>query len=124
MKKRAKKKLGIERKSEGKMPASKLGRTEPVVPLSTGRKWLFRLLLLVVLPLLLMGGVEAGLRLTDYGYSTNFFKKIRIADKDYFINNEMFTLRFFPPQLARWPDPFIFPAIKPPDTIRIFIFGE
>jgi tetratricopeptide (TPR) repeat protein len=111
-------------RSKKNAPAGKPGHGEPAMPLSTGRKWLFRFIALVVLPLLLLGGVEAGLRLAGYGFPTGFFKKIRIADKDYFINNEKFTLRFFPPQLARWPDPFLFPAVKPPDTIRIFIFGE
>ena len=105
-------------------PAGKPGRREPGAPLSARRKWLFRFIALVVLPLMLLGGVEAGLRLAGYGYPTGFFKTIRVGDKDYFINNESFTLRFFPPQLARWPDPFLFPAVKPPDTIRIFIFGE
>ena len=112
------------RKSETKKASGKAALTEPAAPLSAGRKWLFRFIALVVLPLLLLGGVEAGLRLAGYGYPTGFFKKIRIGDKNYFINNENFTLRFFPPQLARWPDPFLFPATKPPDTVRIFIFGE
>jgi tetratricopeptide (TPR) repeat protein len=105
-------------------PPGRNPRSTPAPPLSPRRKWLFRIIALVVLPLLLLGGVEAGLRMAGYGYPTGFFKKIRVGDKDYFINNENFTLRFFPPQLARWPDPFLFPAVKPPDTIRIFIFGE
>jgi tetratricopeptide (TPR) repeat protein len=79
---------------------------------------------LVVLPLLLLGGVEAGLRLARYGYSPDFFKRIHIGQKDFLVNNENFSLRFFPPQLARSPNPFIFPAAKAPDVIRIFVFGE
>jgi tetratricopeptide (TPR) repeat protein len=123
MKQRVKKsKAG--RKPETKKRPGKSGRTETEAPLPPGRKWLFRFIALVVLPLLLLGGVEAGLRVAGYGYPTDFFKKFRVGDKDYFISNENFTLRFFPSQLARWPVPFIFPATKPPDTIRIFIFGE
>ena len=79
---------------------------------------------LVVLPLLLLGGLELGLRLAGYGYSTGFFEKIRAGDKDYFVNNENFSLRFFPPQLARWPGPVMFEAKKPANTYRIFILGE
>ena len=96
----------------------------PAAPLSPTRKWVFRMTALVVLPLLLLGGVEVTLRLAGYGYPTGFFKKIRVGQKEFLINNETFSLRFFPPQLARWPDPFMFPAAKPPDTVRIFIFGE
>jgi tetratricopeptide (TPR) repeat protein len=92
--------------------------------LSPGKRWLFRIILLLVLPAVMLGGLEAGLRLAGYGYSPDFFKKIQRDGKDYYINNENFTLRFFPPQLARWPDPFIFEAQKPPDVIRVFIFGE
>ena len=99
-------------------------RRDPVVILSPRRKWLFRLFALVVVPLVLLGGLEAALRLAGYGYPTGFFKKIHRDGKDYFINNENFTLRFFPPQLARWPNPFLIPAVKSPDTIRIFVFGE
>jgi tetratricopeptide (TPR) repeat protein len=96
----------------------------PISPLSPARKWAFRMIALVVLPLLLLGGIEAGLRLAGYGYPTGFFKTVRVGQQEYLVNNENFSLRFFPPQLARWPDPFRFPATKPPDTVRIFIFGE
>ncbi len=99
-------------------------RRDPAVILSPRRKWLFRLFALLVVPLVLLGGLEVALRLAGYGYPTGFFKKIHRDGKDYFINNENFTFRFFPPQLARWPDPFLIPAVKSPDTIRIFIFGE
>ena len=112
------------RKPESKAPPGKTSLVEPATPLSAGRKWLFRFIALCIVPLLLLGGVETGLRLAGYGYPTGFFKKIHRDGKDYFINNENFTLRFFPPQLARWPDPFLIPAVKSPDTIRIFIFGE
>ncbi len=123
MKQRPNKSKGGQ-KPERKKPPGKTGRIEPVMPLPAGRKWLFRFVALAVLPLMLLGGVEAVLRLAGYGYPTGFFKKIRVGGKDCFISNENFTRRFFPPQLARWPDPFIFPAVKPPDTVRIFIFGE
>ncbi|HWY31538.1 MAG TPA: tetratricopeptide repeat protein [Candidatus Acidoferrum sp.] len=96
----------------------------PSVPLSSGRKWLFRFVAAIVLPLLLLGGSELGVRMAGYGYNTGFFKKIRVDGKEYYVNNSDFSLRFFPASLARWPDPFIFPVEKPPDTMRIFIFGE
>jgi tetratricopeptide (TPR) repeat protein len=97
-------------------------------PISARRQWWFRWIALVVLPLLIVGlaGVllETGLRLAGYGYETAFFRPIQFEGQPYFINNEQFSLRFFPAQLARWPDPFKLPAIKGPGTIRIFIFGE
>ncbi len=76
------------------------------------------------LPLLLLLGVEAALRLGGYGYSTDFFKKTTIAGRDYFVENDQFGLRFFPAALARVASPELMTAKKAPDTIRIFIFGE
>jgi tetratricopeptide (TPR) repeat protein len=103
------------RRNAGENPPSRL---------TARRKWLFRLVALIVLPLLLLGGLEAGLRLAGYGYSTSFFEKIRVGEKEYLVNNENFSLRFFPPQLARWPGPVMMEAKKMVDTYRIFILGE
>jgi hypothetical protein len=81
--------------------ARRLETNEPASTMTPRRKWLFRLLALVVLPLLALGGVEAALRVAGYGYSTGFFEKIRLGKSDYLVNNEDFSRRFFPPQLMR-----------------------
>jgi tetratricopeptide (TPR) repeat protein len=99
-------------------------RVEPPATLSPRRKWLFRFAALVVLPLLLLGGLEVVLRLAGYGYPTGFFEKIRVGDKEFLVNNENFSLRFFPPQLARSPGPVMIETKKPANTYRIFILGE
>ena len=78
----------------------------------------------MVLPVLLVGLLEVGLRIFGYGYNTSFLQEARVDGKDYFINNDRFSLRFFPPQLARWPGTLMIPATKAPDTVRILIFGE
>src|ERR1039458_1813867 len=109
-------------------PPGQNPRVEPVTPLSPRRKWMFRFIALVVMPVLLIVLVaallEIGLRLGGYGYDSHFFRSIRVDGQEFFIINEKFSQRFFPAQLARWPDPFCFPAKKSPDTVRIFIFGE
>jgi hypothetical protein len=64
-------------------------------------------------PLVLLGGLEIILRLVGYGYSTGFFEKIRSGGKKFLVNNENFNMRFFPPQLARWPGPVMMEAKKP-----------
>lgn len=78
----------------------------------------------VLLPVLLLGLVELGLRLAGYGYPTRFFRETRVRGQEFLVNSDTFTLRFFPPALARWPGTLMIPAKKPPDTTRIFIFGE
>ena len=85
-------------------------------PLSPGRLWTFRLIALLVIPLLLLGGLELGLRLAGYGYPTSFFKRARIGGKDYLVDNDKFGLRFFPPGLARSPTPVLMTAKKAPGT--------
>src|ERR1039457_2936524 len=111
------------RKSENKKTPG-----EPALSLSPRRKWLFRFFALVVMPVLLIVLVAALLEIGfcpgGCGFDTHFFRSIRVGGQEYFLNNEEFTQCFFPEQLSRWPDPFKMPAVKSPDTIRIFIFGE
>jgi tetratricopeptide (TPR) repeat protein len=91
---------------------------------ASGRKWLFRLVALVFIPLILLCGIEAGLRLVGYGYDPGLFKKITINGEQFYVNNEAFGLRFFPPQLTRGLGPIRMPVKKPAGTCRIFILGE
>src|SRR5471032_1731539 len=92
--------------------------------LSPRRKWLFRLLAVVVLPLIVFGGLELLLRLLGVGFDPHFFKLARIGGQDCYVANEDFGLRFFPRSMARIPAPVVMPATKAPGTFRIFIFGE
>jgi tetratricopeptide (TPR) repeat protein len=108
----------------GRKPPVKKLRGAATVELTARRKWIFRLVALVVLPLLLLVALEIILRLAGYGYAPDFFQKIRVGEKDFLVSNESFSLRFFPPQLARRPSPFMMEAEKPAGTCRIFILGE
>src|ERR1041385_4815842 len=96
---------------------------KPAVALSRKRVWLFRVVA-AFSPILLFLAVEAGLRIGGYGYPTGFFRRIKQDGKEFLIHNEKFSLRFFPPSLARWPSSFNIGAAKAQDTCRIFIFGE
>jgi tetratricopeptide (TPR) repeat protein len=78
----------------------------------------------VLLPLLLLAGVELALRVAGYGYSTAFFKRLRIGHEDFLVENDKFGLRFFPPELARSPPPVVMKASKGPRVCRIFLLGE
>ncbi len=91
---------------------------------SRRRQWIFRLLALVLLPLLTFAGLEIGLRLGGYGYPTGFFQKSRFGDQTFLVNNEQYGRRFFPEELARFSGPIRIAQKKPADTFRIFILGE
>jgi tetratricopeptide (TPR) repeat protein len=102
-------------------PKAQPAAAPPPVP---SRKWLFRIAALLVMPLLMLAVLEAALRLAGYGYPTGLFEKVRLEGRDYLLNNESFGLRFFPPELSRWPGHLMMEAVKPAGTCRIFIFGE
>jgi tetratricopeptide (TPR) repeat protein len=84
----------------------------------------FRFIALIITPLILFAVLEGGLRVGGYGYDTAFFKKLRIGNSDYLVNNDDFVRRFFPPQLTRLPGVLRMEATKPLGVTRIFIFGE
>ena len=73
---------------------------------------------------MLFAGIELGLRLFGYGYPTSFFLKTKIGGKEYYVSNDRFGYRFFPPALARTPVPLRMAVKKPANTYRIFVFGE
>jgi tetratricopeptide (TPR) repeat protein len=79
---------------------------------------------LVLVPLMIFAVLEGALRLAGYGYATGFFEKIRVRDQDLLVNNDAFSLRFFPPELARSSRAITLPANKPAGTYRVFILGE
>lgn len=103
-----------------KRPASKI----PGARIAKRRLWLFRILAVVVFPLLVVGALECSLRLFGYGYPTSFFLKTKINGREFYIPNDRFGYRFFPPTLARTPVPQRMPVQKPANAFRIFLFGE
>jgi tetratricopeptide (TPR) repeat protein len=58
------------------------------------------------------------------GHPLSFFLPMRIDGKDCLVENDRYGWRFFGPDMARAPFPFVIPKVKPPETIRIFVFGE
>ncbi len=79
---------------------------------------------MVLGPALFFSILEIGLRVGGIGHPTSFFLPMKIEGKDCLIENERFGWRFFGPEMARAPFPVVMPKIKPPDTTRIFVFGE
>ena len=78
----------------------------------------------VMVPLLLLGGLEVGLRLCGFGYPTGFFLPAQIDGRRFYVTNEKFGYRFFPPSLARTPLIMRLADPKPANSYRIFLLGE
>ena len=92
--------------------------------LSKPRIWMFRLMMIFLVPAFILGSLELALKAAGYGYPTSYFIKSRIDDKDFLIPNNRFSYRFFPQALARLPVAYRIPAEKPPGVYRVFVFGE
>ena len=80
-----------------------------------------RLVMAVVLPVLVLGSLELGLRAGGYGYPTRLF--LPVADSDLYGANVKFGYRFFPHNIARKPLWQAFDRDKAPGTCRIFVLG-
>lgn len=88
--------------------------------LSRRRQWLFRLVAVVLSPLLFFTLLEIGLRLGGYGYATSFF--IGPEPDGTYTTNHQYGWRFFPHSVARYPNP-CFISAKPAGAVRIFVLG-
>jgi len=114
------------KRNKSKRPASTKSEQAPTMPsgsLSSRRRWIFRLLALLI-PLLVLGTVELGLRVAGYGYPTDFFLNSNDYGPAMLTDNPKYGWRFFPPAVARAPRPLYLAAQKPANTVRIFVFGE
>ncbi len=114
----------MKRKSNRKKEQSQPVTGRAAAGLSPGRRWLFRLLAVLGVPVIILGGVELSLRWAGFGFDPHFFKQEQIAGRNCYVANEDFGRRFFPRGLVRFPPPVVMPQTKASDTFRIFIFGE
>lgn len=91
---------------------------------SRSRRALRLFLQAVVLPALLLGILELGLRWAGYGTPTTLFLPHAAAQGDLLAVNYQVGWRFFPSHMARRPLPEMFPAAKADGTCRVFVLGE
>ncbi|MGC2261190.1 MAG: tetratricopeptide repeat protein [Candidatus Sulfotelmatobacter sp.] len=75
-------------------------------------------------PLLLLGLVEAGLRICGVGYSAALTIPCTVQGHPASCYNLFFAAPFFPPGMIKTPQMYVIPAVKPPQTFRIFVLGE
>jgi tetratricopeptide (TPR) repeat protein len=99
-------------------------KAEPRPPISARRLWLFRIIAVVVTPVLAMMLLEVVLRVVGFGYPTATFVKGEVKSRPVYCSNIRFGWRFFPPDFSRQLEPFVVTADKTDNTYRIFIFGE
>lgn len=96
---------------------------EPVRRRPAGRirRWLGRLALVVLGPIVVFGGAELVLRIADVGHPASFF--IPAGDDRDLVSNPRFGGNFFGEDLARPPLPLRLSRTKPPGVRRVFVLG-
>jgi tetratricopeptide (TPR) repeat protein len=85
-------------------------------------RWLARLLAAVLVPVFVLGAVEAVLRVIGFGFPTNFF--IEMPDGKTMTTNPKFAWQYYPKRTATAPVPLLFSREKAPGVKRVFVLGE
>jgi tetratricopeptide (TPR) repeat protein len=88
------------------------------------RVWAARIAMSISAPLLLLGLVEAGLRIFGVGYPTDVTVPCTVQGAPAACYNLFFAAPFFPPGMIKTPQMYAIPAVKAPNTFRIFVLGE
>ncbi len=91
---------------------------------TNGRRWLFRLVGVLLVPAALLTLVEIGLRVGGYGYATSAFVRKDIQGERCYVNNPSFAWRYLSPGIPLELEPMVFRGQKPPNTRRVFVLGE
>jgi tetratricopeptide (TPR) repeat protein len=101
----------------------KTGRYQTHISITGWRLWMFRFAAVTIIPIILFLLFEVTLCVVGYGFPTNMFIKCKVNDTDSYCNNIKYSWSFFPPNIARMANPFVFSANKTKNTYRIFILG-
>jgi tetratricopeptide (TPR) repeat protein len=104
------------------MPSESTDTSESQIPrLTRTKRSFFILFSVVVVPTVFLWGLEVVLRLSDYGVSSEFF--VPIEGQRAYTANPNFARQFFPPALARLPQPIRVSFDKPDNVTRIVVLG-
>ena len=93
--------------------------------LSLPRKLLYAVIVAGGFLVLLLGGLEGGLRLAGVGHSPHFFRSVTLpTGEKIWRENRWCTAPYFSEALVRRPQAVRLPAKKAPGTYRIFVLGS
>jgi tetratricopeptide (TPR) repeat protein len=106
-----------------KQKRNNANKADAAATISPGRRWWFRFVALLI-PLFVLAPLEITLRFAGYGYPAHFLLADRLNGQKVLRDNQQFGWRFFPPAIARTTRPVVLSPLKPPQTCRIYVFGE
>jgi tetratricopeptide (TPR) repeat protein len=101
-----------------------LASTETEHVASGWRVWVLRIAFTLITPLLLLGLMEAALRIFGVGFPTDVTVPCTVQGQPASCYNLFFTAPFFPPGMIKTPQMYAIPTEKPPGTFRIVVLGE
>ena len=110
------KRIASKRRKKAATLASRISQ------LSGWRLWCFRFAAAIVVLSATVILIEAGLRIANFGYPTQFF--VQATTPESYTSNPTFGWRFYPHNTANRPHPLLMPAQKPSGVLRIFVLGE
>jgi tetratricopeptide (TPR) repeat protein len=117
--------LSKRKKRSNQRPAPEPLKAAPETKRRSGWKlWRLRLLLMIGGPVIFFVLVELVLRLAGFGHPTSFLLPSVINGQKVYIENDRVGWRYFGPNFARRPVTFSIAREKPPESVRIFVFGE
>jgi tetratricopeptide (TPR) repeat protein len=88
------------------------------------RYWTPRIASAIILPIVLLVGIEGALRLFGVGFPTDVTVPCTLQGRPAACYNLFFPAPFFPPGMIKTPQAYAIPAEKPAGTFRIFVLGE
>lgn len=88
------------------------------------RRWILPAAAAVLVPVLLLGIVEAALRIAGVGYNPDLLAPCTVKGSPASCYNLFFAATFFPAGMVQTPRLYSIPAVKSPGTYRIFVLGE
>lgn len=109
----------MKKTQPGKVPE---GRLVPAT-LSAGKRRLFRIVLLTVVPAVLLLSLEVILRIVGYGIPSSYFVKWKGGGDVLHVANRRYAEHFVPPGLSRAPESSAIGA-KAPGTFRVLVLGS
>jgi len=98
--------------------------TEIKKPVHGWRFWAPRVATSIFVPVLLLGIVEAALRLFGVGFPTDLTVPCTVRGQRASCYNLFFPAPFFPPGMIKTPQAYAIATEKPRGTFRIFVLGE
>ncbi len=90
----------------------------------SSRRYWPQIVTAVLVPIVLLGVIEGGLRWFDVGFPTQLTVPCTVKGQPASCYNLFFPAPFFPPGMIKTPQAYAIPAEKAQGTYRIFVLGE